>query len=612
MSKLPVDARPRKHDLVRVAIRDHVVEEAFAYVDAISDVVEFFEAHMPTVRSRKLVRPVLAAMWLVATTQRSLHLNAVPELLGDLDPALARRHGLINDDNEPISYKQILRVWHHMADMLDPSPHGAGRELDDETRTVRARELQWVLDRMCAASMPPGVHPGSYSVDTTLKWAWARPPGSSKAKVDRTGSDGEGRPPLSLHEMIDDGDLSDAGIEPGPNDPTPAATSTSGTAQKSGKTRPSKDPDATWVGRKNVAKAVFGYGYHLAVRLPETKEDDVPCVVERMVITHATANPAATALPMFRRLHDDRDADDAVATTILSGSARVLGDVSADLGFTMMKPADWHLPLRALGANPIFRLHRTNQAGRRAIHRNVEFIDGEPTCSCLPDDLAELHFPAFPSRLKTIERYQQLVQLRRPFQYRPNGRADTAGRRQYLAPHHRSNLPGGAGGCEHCTMADGSPVIDPTTGEVKRRCCTKATVRFTADELALTQEPTYGTPEWFDRWHSHNRVEGFNGILKNLGVTNLRRDWHHYMGIARESLAGAFAVVATNYHLIRHWRARQQLADRARGGRPRDAGIERFLPARDVVLDTSPSENLTPARTGPLGLPGLGQPRAGP
>lgn len=150
--------------------------------------------------------------------------------------------------------------------------------------------------------------------------------------------------------------------------------------------------------------------------------------------------------------------------------------------------------------------------------------------------------------------------------------------------------------------ADGTPVLD-AHGLPKPLCCAQSTKTFSAVELALFQDETFGTRE-------RGPVEGTYGVMRHLGLTNYRRDYHHFVGQGPESLVAMFAAMAHNMHMIAGWMARQAAdLDAAEGAGSGGAVLP--LPPRTPTETFQPSA--TPAtgaepmrRSGPKGLAELG------
>jgi hypothetical protein len=266
-------------------------------------------------------------------------------------------------------------------------------------------------------------------------------------------------------------------------------------------------------------------------------------------------------------MHDRRSNDTAVLDAVADGTAAILADVVADPGYTNATPDRWHLPIKALGANPIGRMHRTNQDGPRlhAVGRGrragtVLTVGGRPVCRCiLHTPLAELRYPKFPSTTAELAAYQMKVDRLARFEWEPNGAPRPNGSRSWLAPHRAAGPDGRGGGCEHCVDATGAAVIDPD-GTTRTRCCTEASRLLPKEVTALDAGVRHGSLDWYRRWNPRNRVEGSFGVLKSLAVINYGRDYHHFVGLARETIVAAFAIVAYNAHMLAQWEARSALS----------------------------------------------------
>jgi len=125
------------------------------------------------------------------------------------------------------------------------------------------------------------------------------------------------------------------------------------------------------------------------------------------------------------------------------------------------------------------------------------------------------------------------------------------------------------------------------------------------DELGLYQDVPFGEPEWFRRWNARDRVEGTFGAFKNLALVNWGHDYHHFVGLVRETLVATFAVIAYNFHVQRTWAARVAL-----GAPPPSRPRTKRASVSDAVLGSSKGNG--PKPRGPKGLEFLGSPRASP
>ena len=254
----------------------------------------------------------------------------------------------------------------------------------------------------------------------------------------------------------------------------------------------------------------------------------------------------------------------------------------------------WRLERGLALALDRFRLHRTNQGGFRTYGDHL-FVDGRPCCPCAAYALEHRSFPTYPYTGAEISEYQLWAARRARFEMSPNGAWRADGGRQFFSVHFDQRRAAGTapGGCEHCVDHYGDAVIDPETGLPRPRCCTQRTKKLSAAHLGLYQEASFGSKEWFDRWNPRNRVEGSYGVLKNLALVNWGRDYHHFVGLARESVVAAFAVMAYNFHVQETFAAKlaraaerhlaeEALRRRSRRRRPKTLALPSSQPTRTV------------------------------
>jgi hypothetical protein len=628
----------RDPEFIEQKVRASLVREAVKVIDRDPELVDWLGDKLKAAQGgpgrpgELSLRTALICFWLLANASRNFHLINLATLVDSMSWRIRRDLGIDYTDSrghpKQVSYNQLLRVFHNMAAALDPYEEG----IDVDEARQRATDLQNLCNRLLRASTADVVHSGNYAVDATLKWAHERPRMSLNSKIKRRGKDGDAGTPATLSEVIDADvvtDLEEAGLV---RDPIGAELlAEEGGGRTSRYDQRTWSGGAGWVGRSNVAKSVFGYALHTAT----VSERTAPNVTEAMALTTAKALPAPAIIPPLRELHDVRAAQIATASGAeRSGTqnpdVRALGDVVADPAYSA-NIWDWQLPLRALGANPIFRLHRTNQAGRIE-QSGTLFIDGRPVCPCAAHAVPHMDFPKFPYTRKEIAKYQEWVEVRAAYELKPNGGWLTDGGRQFLFTHYkhdnptgrasRANTGGLPGGCEHCLDAFGQAVIDPETGRPRPRCCTKLSKKFAADELGLYQEAGFGDPHWFELWNPRNRVEGSYGALKNLALVNWGRDYHNFVGLARESLVATFAVMALNFHTIRTFNARQrmfaakgiELGSQAKLVRQRGRKVlaqPSAQPTMTTPQGAAGSQVETPITpSGPMGLDFLGTPHS--
>lgn len=574
----------------KTEIKTSLVRKAVAIVDRDRDLVTFLEKELAANqigrgRPRELsVRSALICFVLLAILGENFHVINAPALLASLSWRVRRQLGIDYVDGrgrpKQVGYQQLLRIFHAICDALDPLT----REITDDEANRRAVALREFGFRLVQASISTPRRPGDYAVDATLKWGWDRP-GGLHSKIERRGRDGDGARSLSLGEILD-------GEEPNFVTDTLAEVRAefSRTEHKGPKTW---GPGSRWVGRENKRKSVYGIALH-AVTLSDPES---PPVIEAVTVTPAPALPAPAVTPLLELLHAERRA---------APGGRAIGEVVADPLYSS-NPSNWQLRIRQLGGSPIFRLHRQNQAGRD-LHRGVTFVDGAPYCSCIPDSLADVAFPHFPSTRQRFFSYSMTVTKRGQFEMMPNTAFREDGSRQFRFPHWDPVKK--QGGCMHCLDSDGLPVVDPATGLHRPTCCQQATKVFTAEELGLYQDFPYGGPEWFESWNRRDRVEGTFGIVKNPSVSNWGRPYHHFVGLVRETFVALFAVLAHNFHIERNWTRRQALREGLTG---RTLGKKRRKNTQMLEDELSRSAPATaPAGRGPKGLEFLGTARAGP
>ena len=220
----------RHPDYVDVQIKTRLVRQAAAVVDRDPELVPWLAGRLraaqdgPGRPAALPLRSALICFWLLAVTQRNFFFINLAPLVGSLSWRVRRELGIDYTDRagrpKQISYEQLLRTFHAIAEAFDPYQEG----LDEDEARSRAAELQELVNRLVRASSAEVAHSGDYAIDATLKWAYERPrtPAGRRGlndKIDRRGKDGEAGPPLTLSAVIDadaEGDLEEAGLLPRP------------------------------------------------------------------------------------------------------------------------------------------------------------------------------------------------------------------------------------------------------------------------------------------------------------------------------------------------------------------------------------------------------------
>jgi hypothetical protein len=247
-----------------IRLRD--VRETIAWVDRSGVAPEIEDLLRPTKRGRPrqlTVRALLVGIKLAVDTAKTACLTDIHRVLTEqLSPSARWELGVVNSTTgSVVTLTQVRRLLSAIQTKLDTSSSVNG--LPADVREVRAATLQQLLDRMLAATMPTDtVHGGSYAVDGTGTWSWAR--GKRRTDV-------------------------------------------------------SADPDAAWgvkTHKSGKTEAYFGYELHALVRInPVTQPgDSTPCLAERIIVVPASSSPATPVLAALKRLnYEGRAVNDVVA-----------------------------------------------------------------------------------------------------------------------------------------------------------------------------------------------------------------------------------------------------------------------------------------------------------
>lgn len=326
------------------------------------------------------------------------------------------------------------------------------------------------------------------------------------------------------------------------------------------------DPDARWRGRGVDAwkRPVFGYDLTVSVTIPDPTGRPVALAATSMRFRPAGTQTITMALAVALDTAQDRGG---------------LGDVIADREYTQrIDGADFILPLRALGAEPVFQLKSTQQGGR-GTQRGALVIDGQPYSPALPDGLRDLRMPAVNAPLAALAEYQRKIGLREKYRLIPHGSRKADGSQVYQCPASAGRL--------RCPLVAGSqllalgtmpafPPMNPMPGSV----CTRKYTTFAADELPLSQREQYGSFDWYVSMNRRSRVEGFFGNLKDRARENVTRGAIRVMGLVKTGLLVAMAVASLNLRLADKWDdGRAEATTVRKKGRPRKQGVSAYVRA---------------------------------
>lgn len=538
------------------------------------DVIDAIEAELEATCSHPgrppdwTVRGLLTAFLLLAAHTPTFHIDKLEPLIATLPEATRTRLELNRPDRKPFTTRQFSYGWNRICQAIDPGTPG----LDPEEKARRVGLCEVLFNDLVWASVPPDVRrdwKGDVAVDATLVWSFGRPARKGNEKLYANGTDGDGTPTsVRYHEPLYD--ETGAAVHPYierliPNQVKPAQTPSGRKKRKDWKRKP---VGADWIGNRSGMKVVHGYAHHVAVACgPELQAAGVPDLAVGLITAPAPTAPAPVGISIARDIARRRTADPATA------GERPLVDVLADGGYTGAKAENWTLPIRQLGAEPILRLHGTNQEGHRAtLHdRGILLIDGRYYCECLPQELRVAAYPHRPTHDRNVNirrktDYRKVLARRAAFELACIGTYRTDKGLRFASPH--------AGRCELCAGTD-------------HECCTTKTLSIGWADLGAYQKHRFGSEDWEDSYARRNRVEGFFGVLKDTSGTGHNRLVGRFFDFAKTAFVFACKTVATNLRMIRAWaddrtRAKAEAKAEARARTKRGRPTE--LPTLDDVV----------------------------
>lgn len=488
----------------------------------------------------------LVGLLLAAAHKKALTLKGVWEVLTcDLTHsaqlALGTRTGTSTPGgrSRPITLRQV-RYLLAAIDARLAHTEGQAPDLSEDERQARAGELQRVLDRLLAATMPTHLtHTGAYAVDETAVWSWARGSRAARRVTDSTTDDG-------------------ASTEP--NQP--------GAPDKADKGRVSKDPDARWgyrTAKLGERSMFFGYSVFAATRIPQlgAPGDTGPKLVERISVVPAATDVVAPALSIIDRLKSDR---------------RAVTEVVADRAWSYKLPHRWADQLRARGVTQVLDLHPNDQGATD--FEGMRMVAGTPHCPAMPDHLVTITRPATLGDGPQLDAFLAQVEARRQYALRRIAGPNPAGKERYRCPALDGRVQCALRGIDPDVPATVPLVANAPAATTAPSCCTHATVPVPAEAFGkLAQRHYWGSRKWVRSWRRRSTVEGSFGNLKNRNTENVTRGWAQVTGLVKTSLLLAAKVAVSNLRLLRVWAARtRDFTDPASTPDPEFHGFEE-LPA---------------------------------
>ena len=552
--------------MAQVTLDIHDANEVEAMMSRAAEacvLVEMELARRPQGRPRQwTVRGVFAAFVLLARHENGFFIDRASELIATVPPEVRERLCLNRPDGQPFTTRQISYAWNEIARCIDPAAHG----IDDAEQERRLAVCTRVQNSLLVATMDREFRRqwnGDVALDATLVWAHGRPPHSANHKLYAGAADGDGIRTSKRVELLTDDDIYDepTGSHPFLGDLRPVPYADPEFHEQSGRRRRrdrgNRAVGAKWIGSKSFSKVLYGYAHHITVAVGDTTDNNLPPIAVGHVTTAPTSHPARSVLDMLTDLNEQLGDDTTTG----------LGDVLADGGYSQAKPEHWTLPLRELGAEPVFQLHSTNQLGHRGALEGHPggylLIDGRYYCPCLPDHLRHADYPRFGKHrdrdhAQMRSEFRAVLDQRMPYELRPRGKNRNTGLR-FETPHS-------TGTCDDCDNG----------------CCATRFVTITWDQLGTYQKDRFGSTEWARSYGRRSQVEGFFGMLKAPTVGSHNRATSLFFEYAKNTLAVTFAAVATNLHLLANWHADRAAGERKKRHRP---GRPRINPTLADIAD---------------------------
>jgi hypothetical protein len=245
--------------------------------------------------------------------------------------------------------------------------------------------------------------------------------------------------------------------------------------------------------------------------------------------------------------------------------ARVLASVAArghkpgplgyDRAYTQALPERFHLPVRALGYQPVMD-YRADQLGIQANTGGAILVEGTWYCPALPGPLITAT-----TRLRdhaiTRDLYGQQITARCPFQLKHKDGPDADGYQRLSCP------AAGRHPALMCPLRQAS--LSPRDGRAKvlqpppepPGICRQTAITIAPDAGArYRQDLPYASPAWHESYAAlRNTIEGLNGLIKDPAHEALAQPARRRVrGIAAQSIFTALLLMAANIRKIRAWR----------------------------------------------------------
>lgn len=317
----------------------------------------------------------------------------------------------------------------------------------------------------------------------------------------------------------------------------------------------------------------FGYEAHLVLATSQRRlDDDFP----RLVLGLSLDTPSVA-----------RGANAVAAVSAIRAAGLPAGLLVSDMGYTRLKPENYHLPLRRLGYGLLMEYDK-DSTGLQGTHKGIQLVDGSLYGPCLPAEFKTLHKDLAEGRIDE-DIHRRRLEQRAAYAVRPKRRGDGS-----ISVAHRCPAAG-PNATATCPLKQPSPgvqrgnrkaltLIHTPPSDPPPICANVESVSVPVEFGArYRQEIPYRTDEWFDVYRrTRNEMEGRNQYLKDREHQSLADPGQRrFRGWAKQLLALVLKIVAANVQVVLSFIDRTEDAARSprppRGRRPK-AKAEEQLP----------------------------------
>jgi hypothetical protein len=318
---------------------------------------------------------------------------------------------------------------------------------------------------------------------------------------------------------------------------------------------PGEGKTATPGKRRGRGKAKYKYAYETTLFAPrDPRRDGAP---------RPDGKPDPTVLPTltmgFILDKPGRDPGPNAITVLANVRHRGYrpGFAAGDRLFNNSEPANFQLPLRALGYRPVFD-YAQDGLGIQDGFGGAKQVEGAWYCPSMPEPLVEATDDLFKERIDQ-EAWEKPIAARTPYRLAPKQAADDEGFQRYQCP--------AAAGRVHCPLkpplpADHPkrhllPIVDPEPSPVERdKICRQESITIPPEAGAKhAQDLAYGSAEWAKTYFRlRNSTEGINGYVKDPAHENIEAGpTRRIRGIAPASILLAFQLHHANTRKLATW-----------------------------------------------------------